>query len=1680
MPENYFGYLEREEQTPQGADPYFGYLSQEPETPAPSLGTFDVPFSRPLQDITRAAREIPRIPGRFKEATEAGFASMAETIAGYTARIGQSIRELGELPVERGVLHPAEPLSFATRKIGGSIENIAKYAEEAMAFGRRERQREAAEEKPPAGMTGDLFSDLADYPLTTIAQALPEAVGSLVSSVVAYGTGGIPGLLTLGASEQYTRSRGEGEDRATAMLESAAVAPAIAAFERIPLSRILGKSTAQGFLARLADLSVTSGVEGGTEFLQGLTSEAGAVIRDIAQGDREPEAIFDVFSRDSLRRAAEGGFMGVLAGGVGGIPRIAGAAPVAEETDVTMLPRERLATLMSPGNREFALENLSRGTLGSPDAPIPIEPLRMDMADRGWDPSQPLTLQVTEDGYAGIMGGHHRLLLAEQLGIDEIPVRVETVPAERRQPWHKKVDSAFLPMETTPFAEPAISPEEATVEAQRASDVAAEEAESLLEGAPEQVLEDREIQEAAERSEGRLTADEIRTMSRREGIDLIEDPEERLIEARISRRTGELDPSLMTTEEQRQDLSPEQAVAAFRRGSLPFDLLTAREQTLVGPEEVPAEPLGQELEEILETPGEPGPAAPVMRPGPPIRHGERLRRNRIRLRAIRDRLVDEPRLPLSEELRGEVGQLLEEITVPRRERALLTRQLNAGTHKQGLKAVRRILKLQEDEMRVRARKHLQDLARRLVPAKVRPEFMSKLSIRPDEIDFSAMSPKTRKLLTSAADYLEREMAERKADLEDENVFPQEILPTKMLRKVARLDKTSAVKMDVDELWELANEFQHALHVSKYKNRLIGSRRGELIAQTVDEITEEVRENAPELPRVKSPERGDLPGRRKPKTLFDVAVVWMASPEKAIRYVSEKLHELTFQDLRVEGGHKMKQLYYRLRDPLEAKVEELTGSPMGTRGFRDWILSPVKVQAQGKTVELTRGEVVSILGSLKDPYLRAGLMGGRPLSLQNAPGIEFRFTPEQLGNLARSTDEETRALADFLFQQYNGDNAEILDGAYLENFGRTLTLPNYFPSKVDADFRITGQDPLQIMGQMQQAAMTSWGHTKERTGTKAALTIGNAVDQYVSHIQNTSRIAAYLAPVRNLSSVLGRPEMKKELKARVGDYFYERLLGSIRLETTPVMDRTTEERGVRRVFQKMAPIGYLGLRMTVPLLNLANVTVAAAQQDGGFRSLLTHGLDPVRDLTQGQLAEKLALIYEHSPSLRSRYDNFLHHETGGFGRMRRSYGRQTAADIAMYPATLSDKLFTVMRWGMAEDWVQRNHPDLEQGSEPYFDEVARQTERLTMLSESHPGGGGLSGFLALGRGNAIMGLWTAFSNAPTKVYSLGVEGVLDMKRARREGGLETEEGRELYRSGMRKMSATVASAWIAGGIYAALRHLERGEEEDEEFWETVWKETLEEGVSLVPFVGDALLAPTVRYFTGRGVFTFPQDLMGSAIEDGVGLMLSLGRITQKALTTKLTADGEKDFEKDLTRLMDSVSGLLALRGIPAAGGIDLAKMVVNVGRKLLPKDEVEVFKKELRPEPEDTEERGQSRAWIMRGLREEDDKTFRRALVRYKNAYGIEGKIPFSRITGVVRGRFPGTAAYDPESSAYDEEKLAALSPLAREGADVEVAQKHYELGVAEEMAKRNPDLVEMPYRDPFATLDRIFQGAGGR
>ena len=969
---------------------------------------------------------------------------------------------------------------------------------------------------------------------------------------------------------------------------------------------------------------------------------------------------------------------------------------------------------------------------------------------------------------------------------------------------------------------------------------------------------------------------------------------------------------------------------------------------------------------------------------------------------------------------------------------LLTQIRDARTPGTLRAAIGRVFDVLEAHRHKMARRVLGQSMKRAQRARLRPEYARVVDNLIADLDTQKMRPSTRKALRSTADFLENN--------------PDAIVPAEVLERLKRLDQDNINDMDADDLLDIAKAIDMAVHLNRTKNRLIGRaiarERREAANMMITEMAERV-------PVIKA-ERNAL-GRLIDRVLKrvpegpqrSIASLFFKEfgtrPENIINHLSPTMRELVWEAIGVDGYSQELQNMWGFKDGLTHTLKE-AGLEPGKRSFQEWRNTLVPVTLGDRTIQLTRGELIWIYTTFRDPSNlaiaeREGITIQR---LDEVIKIDTAFR-EEVSNLI---GEEGRAISDHFFEQFNTEMKNLLNQAWVEVYGvEVADVTDYIPRRVDLDRADTKKDPLEQMAMDRESTLTSWGSLRRRVGANAPLEIGDGFDAFLGHAAHVSRISAYLAPVTNAHSMLGRREVKRAIIDRVGNQGYDRILNAIRNQTVPTMNSGWGEQWVRR---RMGNFGTaaLGLSLGAAVLNPSGIFISAAYMPNGqqfFRRAVQAGIRPAeRKRLKG-------LLRRHSPYYRTRYEDILHQLTAGMTLKQTSLGPKPIQQVFLKHIEFMDHFGALIRARMADMHVQENlgvKPD----ADGYNELVAREWERLMFRGENTSHGMEHTGALALGRENNWFGSFVMFTSSVSKIYTAKMESFMSIERAwqyNKQGDPDAAKIEALNARGF--ITGSVMSLVFVGAMREILRYSMGFADEDEQNIEDLAKNMAKrmprELVGYAPVLGSNVFEPTVRALMqqqgARFSATIWDDVLGQMSNTGTGLINAVNA----EMEGTLEADGSRASLRHLQRAAEGTARLGSIyTGLPYTGGKGIARVINNLSG-LMGENPSEELSAVLRQAQRDRDVSQQNRQ-LIRAVNGMDDQLFRKAVAEIREA----------RADTRLRPRDIRNVVTRPYDTALRAREIKDLSPTQQAYLDQLMEERAAVLQQLNTMLQRNMDV----------------------
>lgn len=567
-------------------------------------------------------------------------------------------------------------------------------------------------------------------------------------------------------------------------------------------------------------------------------------------------------------------------------------------------------------------------------------------------------------------------------------------------------------------------------------------------------------------------------------------------------------------------------------------------------------------------------------------------------------------------------------------------------------------------------------------------------------------------------------------------------------------------------------------------------------------------------------------------------------QSILRPISPTLSEALYGRIVVDGTIDKIRAEEQLVDPVWDALAK-SGHPRGSKALQQWLYEPVSVMdGTGAERKMLRSELWSIALSARNEYnLKAMVRNGVVINRQRGSGNDrFQVDSVFLQNMDDALTNEDRMVIHAISEQFNGRMRTMLSST-LRNMGKPFEIvENYFPIKTDWITREAGVPVNTTMQEMVNQSLTGAGFLKSRTGIRAAVEIGDALDTFLNHSNRSASIYAYLEPFTAAQKLLNRADVKQSLARVIGEegtrIVQERLEAHV---MPPSVPRNLPNRSVQAIVNRAAPVT-LALSLGATFMNFSSLPLAAAQvQNGRGMQYLVRAAAEFRRSPRQQFE----LLMQYSPAARERYNEFANQMSSGLIDYAQRRYTKTLAEKSMFTIEFTDKVNAVVRFNMAQQYIRDTRPDLTPGTPEFYAEAAREWTQLTFQTENSSHTGDATGILLAAKESPFLGAMTVFTSAPSKILSMLLEAASEAQQGNSSKALRFAGG----------VASSIAFAALVRAVIDSVAGSGAfgDDEEDEEktYGEKMGSAYLRRGLSealgIVPIIGsiaDSLLARQV--------------------------------------------------------------------------------------------------------------------------------------------------------------------------------------------------------------------------------------------
>jgi hypothetical protein len=395
--------------------------------------------------------------------------------------------------------------------------------------------------------------------------------------------------------------------------------------------------------------------------------------------------------------------------------------------------------------------------------------------------------------------------------------------------------------------------------------------------------------------------------------------------------------------------------------------------------------------------------------------------------------------------------------------------------------------------------------------------------------------------------------------------PEVPMPRREIDELARLDRQSLRSMNVDQLKTVQNTLAALADLAdEARSRMFlekATRRSEDRQTVLSELA--VHKPLPAWKRNLRPESALGRVWLGVKNFFKYGQI---DTETLTKPMSARLAAVMVELPALAHNTKEARVLRPFLEGLYAKTHELLGVRFGSPEHRRMWYTPVTVELpeaknvhdrRVKSITLTAGELEGIHRNLADPDTYQEILeGGLNFKSQPTKGLDrpgptdpkLMLTGEDLLALKFAGDPKIRALGDWMQARSNEpDFKKAIDEAHYNAKGFHLEMPENRWHRVRARIERPRFEK-DFSGNIEALFPESRPSFKARTGTHAAVVIDDPLGTYVQEAHLAARLIGMSEPLRDAYTLLGTPDVQREIVNRFGQKAYDQLVDHLNFVT----------------------------------------------------------------------------------------------------------------------------------------------------------------------------------------------------------------------------------------------------------------------------------------------------------------------------------------------------------------------------------------------------------------------------------------------------------------------------------------------------------------------------------------------------
>jgi hypothetical protein len=698
---------------------------------------------------------------------------------------------------------------------------------------------------------------------------------------------------------------------------------------------------------------------------------------------------------------------------------------------------------------------------------------------------------------------------------------------------------------------------------------------------------------------------------------------------------------------------------------------------------------------------------------------------------------------------------------------------------------------QERRNTSRAGNDLLKIVRRLDKLKTTPDNRAMIDELIGDID------KTSKGITEKGKI---NLEKLKAEYESMQENNPDFIPSKDIeKKISRLDRKHISDMSLDDIRDLTDVLRGVEHSIKTAKREIGVEHAREIYEIGEKAIEEIRNS-----------KGDP---AKNKVVDKLKGIYNTSTLSAKREFSKiggwGNNEMAKQYQQLENG-QTKQIDFQMRatnmfDDFNKQHKKEMEKWAGKKAeFID-----TKILADGKRIKITPAMRMSLYLHSKNADNMRHIIGGG-ITIPNetlykmgnysesyARGNVARLTPTQIKDIINGMTASEKEFADIAYNFFNGMSKEAINETSLVLNGYELaTVDNYFPITTNKNFTRSEFESL-----VRDGTIEGMGMLKERASASNPIILEDITGVLLRQIDNVGKYYGMAIPLRNFNAVYNTTTtgFGDSVKNAVSQKWGTNATNYIENLVTDLQGSKKQHDWFDTLKGNFAQ-ATLAFNAGVTAKQVASYPTAASVL--GWKALKKGITRAIKNRKMSH-EEFNNLIDKYTPYYWYRRQGSIDTEIGDIVRDKSFVNK---APFLTNWIQSADMLTTGrLLWSASEEYVLENNPELKEGTDQFYKEVANVYNRTIL--DTQPNYTVLQRPDILRSDNKLLKSVTMFQTQRMQNYNIAYESIAEYKVAlNKYNASKTKANEQNLKQAKKNLAKSISGLIVAGVSIATITAL----------------------------------------------------------------------------------------------------------------------------------------------------------------------------------------------------------------------------------------------------------------------------------